>query len=96
MEKVPRGKAKRSKETGRVGWTGKMLEQVREQAAGMLDRGHSHSKSLGGSRDCEEARVWPEHKEHTKGSDQRREGTGGGGAITRGFAGRRVDSAHPD
>lgn len=55
-----------------------MLEQVREQATGMLDRGHSHSKSLGCSRDCEEARVWPEHKEHTKGSDQRREGTGGG------------------
>lgn len=72
-----------------------MLEQVREQAAGMLDRGHSHSKSLGCSRDCEEARVWPEHKEHTKGSDQRREGTGGV-AVTRGFAGRRVDSAHPD
>lgn len=72
-----------------------MLEEVREQAAGMLDRGHSHSKSLGCSRDCEEARVWPEHKEHTKGSDQRREGTGGG-AVTRGFAGRRVDSAHPD
>lgn len=55
-----------------------MLEEVREQAASMLDRGHSHSKSLGCSRDCEEARVWPEHKEHTKGSDQRREGTGGG------------------
>lgn len=73
-----------------------MLEEVREQATSMLDRGHSHSKSLGCSRDCEEASVWPEHKEHTKGSDQRREGTGGGGAITRGFAGRRVDSAHPD
>lgn len=56
-----------------------MLEEVREQAASMLDRGHSHSKSLGCSRDCEEASVWPEHKEHTKGSDQRREGTGGGG-----------------
>lgn len=73
-----------------------MLEEVREQAPSMLDRGHSHSKSLGCSRDCEEARVWPEHKEHTKGSDQRREGTGGGGAVTRGFAGCRVDSAHPD
>lgn len=30
MEKVPQGKAKQSKGIGRVGWTGKMLEEVRE------------------------------------------------------------------
>lgn len=65
----------------------------------MLDRGHSRCKvpghsGLGRLRDCKEARVWLEQKEHIKASDKRREGTGE--AVTWGFAGHRVDSAHPD
>lgn len=73
-----------------------MLEEVREQAASMLDRGHSHSKSLGGSGTVRRPGCGRSTKSILRDQTRGGKALGGGGAVTRGFAGRRVDSAHPD